>query len=223
MNTEIEQRQRVLIDNAFLDAQELVVCDDESYESAATLARSIKQMESKVTAYWEELRKPAKAAYDAVLAKKKQMLTPLAEAERELKRKMGAYQRQVEENARRIEQERRAAAEAEQARLMAVAEESRNNGDTLAAEMAEMEAEIMTAAAEAAVVAPVIPKAAGVSKRKDWVITGVDMSQVPVEYMGVVIRPVDERAIKRLIKTSGGTIAIPGVTYEEVSNISIRK
>lgn len=65
-------------------------------------------------------------------------------------------------------------------------------------------------------------KVKGVSKSKTWKIVGVDASHVPVEINGMVIRPVDEKAILRIIKASKGTIRIPGVIYEETTQISAR-
>ena len=60
------------------------------------------------------------------------------------------------------------------------------------------------------------------SKSKTWKIVGVDASRVPIEINGMVIRPVDEKAILRIIKASKGTIRIPGVIYEEATQISAR-
>ena len=84
------------------------------------------------------------------------------------------------------------------------------------------EAEIIDSATVAVISTPV-KKASGVSSRKDWALVGIDESKVPVDVAGTVIRPVDTGAIMRLIRASNGTIQIPGVTYKETVNISVRR
>lgn len=66
------------------------------------------------------------------------------------------------------------------------------------------------------------PKAAGVSQSKTWEIVSIDSSKVPVSFEGVEIRPVDVKAVMRLIKESKGTIQIPGVQYRDSVSISVR-
>ena len=66
-------------------------------------------------------------------------------------------------------------------------------------------------------------KVKGVSSSKDWEIVGINDAKVPVAIAGTVIRPVDNKAIMRLIRASKGTIQIPGVTYKEVMKISARR
>ena len=96
-------------------------------------------------------------------------------------------------------------------------------GDALGAEMAMMEAEVMDDAAAVATVHLAAPKTKGISSRKGWEITGIDPDKVPVTLNGVVIRPVDEKAVMALIKASKGTIQIPGITYRETAIISTKR
>ena len=63
----------------------------------------------------------------------------------------------------------------------------------------------------------------GVSTTKTWKITKVDSAAVPTHVQGVEIRPVDEKAVLRLIKATKGAIKIPGITYEEDVTVSVRK
>jgi hypothetical protein len=67
------------------------------------------------------------------------------------------------------------------------------------------------------------PKAQGVSQSKDWEIIGVDAETVPIEFMGVTLRPVDEKAVARLIRAIKGKARIPGIEYREVIKTTIRK
>ncbi|MCQ4951053.1 hypothetical protein, partial [Bittarella massiliensis (ex Durand et al. 2017)] len=68
-----------------------------------------------------------------------------------------------------------------------------------------------------------IPRAKGVSSGKDWEIEAIDHEKVPVNFSGVEIRPVDEKAIMRLIRASKGKIQIPGIKYKETIKMSIRR
>ena len=54
-------------------------------------------------------------------------------------------------------------------------------------------------------------------------IVGINDAKVPVAIAGTVIRPVDDKAIMRLIRASKGTIQIPGVTYKQVAKMSFRR
>ena len=49
----------------------------------------------------------------------------------------------------------------------------------------------------------------------------MDHDTVPISVSGVVIRPVDEKAIMKLIKASNGTIQIPGIKYRETVRMSV--
>lgn len=64
-------------------------------------------------------------------------------------------------------------------------------------------------------------KASGVITKKAWTITSIDLEKVPVTALGVLIRPVDEKAVMKLIRDSHGTVEIPGITYEETSVLSV--
>ena len=67
------------------------------------------------------------------------------------------------------------------------------------------------------------PKANGISTTTDWQIVSVDASQVPVDINGCVIRPVDEAAVLRLIRASKGKVIIPGIKYQAIAKVAIRK
>ena len=85
-----------------------------------------------------------------------------------------------------------------------------------------MDAQITEAAATRATVVMDIPKTKGISNSKDWKIEGIDREKVPVNFAGVEIRPVDEKAIMRLIRASKGSIQIPGIRYRETIKMSFR-
>jgi len=135
---------------------------------------------------------------------------------------MSDYKREKERQRRQQEEEMRRMAKLEAERKLSEAVAADAVGDAEAAEAAMAEADVMSGVAETGVVAVAAVKVKGVSTRKSWKITSVDKELVPVTVAGVEIRPVDEKAVLRLIKASKGQITIPGVKFEEVPVISVR-
>lgn len=84
-------------------ASAVVVETDEDYVAASELTKQVKQMQKQVTDYWEPMRKSTYEAYTAVNQHKKQMLDPLASAEKILKKKIGDFTKKREQE--RIKQE----------------------------------------------------------------------------------------------------------------------
>lgn len=203
-------------------AYTVVIASDADYEKAGVLLTGIKAQQKTVKEFFEPLRKTTKAAYDSVLSRRKDMTDPLDKAEKAIKAKMGAYQQEVERRRREQEERLRKAAEAERERAFAAAVTAEASGDALGAEMAMMDAEVMDDAASVVTVHTVAPKAKGISTCTGYEITGIDPDKVPVSIAGMVIRPVDEKAVMALIKASKGNIQIPGITYRETTIISAR-
>lgn len=205
-----------------LKAQRMTVANDNDYLAAAEMLKQIKATQKKVTEYWYPLRVAAKAAYDRVLSRKKDMIDPLKSAEDILKGKMAQYSDEKERRRKAQEAAMRKLAEEELKKKLDEAASAEAAGDSEAAQSAMAEAEVMEDVSVSGSVNSTEPKVKGVSKSKTWKIVGVDASRVPVEINGMVIRPVDEKAILRIIKASNGTIRIPGVVYEETTQISAR-
>lgn len=201
-------------------AQDVVVSNDYEYIQAGELLKAVKQMQKKVKDYWEPMRVSAKASYDEILAHKKTMLEPLEAAEKVIKEKTSAYIEEQERIRRAQEEKLRKLAAQEVDSKLEQAARAEAEGDSVGAEYAMAEAEIMDTISVN--VKAQTPKASGISHSKTWRITAIDSSKVPVSVGGVEIRPVDERAVLRLIKESKGTIQIPGVVYEEAVTTSVR-
>lgn len=202
-------------------ALDMTVSDDLTFQAASELTKRVKAMQKKVKDYWEPVRRSAKSAYDEVLGKKKEMLTPLENAESVLKRKMGDYAMARKREAEELEERRRREAEEAAREKLDEAIEAESRGDADGADYAMAEAEVYDACAairqEAAT-----PKAEGVSMSKTWKITSLNPAEVPIRFHGAELRPVDEKAVLRLIKATGGTISIPGVAYAEDVSVSVR-
>lgn len=203
-------------------ASSMVVATDAQYTAAAEMVKGVKRLAKKVKEYWEPLRVSAKTTYDNVLAQKKEMIDPLDSAEKILKKKMSDFTMEVERRRRAQEEAMRKLAAAEADRKLEEAAKAEASGDTAGAEYAMAEAEVMEGVSIGGSIAAQAPKATGVSRSKAWKITGIDSSKVPVVFGGVEIRPIDERAVMRIIKESKGTIQIPGIQYEESVSISVR-
>ena len=203
-------------------ARNMVISNDSDYADAGDLTRAVKQMQKKVKDYWEPMRVSAKTAYDNVLNHKKAMLTPLENAEKTLKDKMADYT--MEKERRRLIEERvmRELAEQERLKKLAEADVAEAAGDAAGAAYARAEAEVMEGAALTGHMQSSTPKADGVSQSKAWRIVSIDSEKVPVTVCGTVIRPVDEKAVMRLIRESKGMVRIPGVEYEETVSIRVR-
>lgn len=65
-------------------------------------------------------------------------------------------------------------------------------------------------------------KAKGLSSTDNYIITVIDESLVPNSLNGVVLRKVDESAVKQLVKLANGNIEIPGIKIEKTKVITIR-
>lgn len=205
-----------------LQAKSVVISTDEDYSMAGDATRNVKMMQKKVEDYWESMRVSTKKAYDDVLAHKKEMLDPLKKAEQILKNKMSSYLLEQERKRRKQEAAMKELAKAEIDKKLQEAIDASNAGDAVAVEIAMAEAEVYDTAASTCAIAKQTPKTEGVSTSKNWKITSIDSKQVPIEFSGMELRPVDEKLVMQLIKASKGKIIIPGVKYEENITISVR-
>ena len=237
--TQLQEESRDVV----AQAQAVIISDKESYEKAQLFANSLKSVEKKIKAFWAEPKQKAYEAHKAITDQEKAMLDPVKTAIKELNDKSSAYvmecerkrkaaekeaQRKAEEEKRKKEEEaERLRAEAE--RLHAEAEKAAADGNIEAADAALMaEAETLEASQEAAVQAEAFenaavtlkveadtPKVDGVSYRKDWKVSVTKEDDVPVSFMGAVLRPVDLAKVKELVKLQQGKIEIPGIAVKE--------
>lgn len=216
--TENEQKSSAL--KILEQARYLTINNAHDYDSAAEFTKQVKKLSKRVKDYWEPLKKSARASWQSLVDRERELLTPLDQAETEVKKKMAAYQRKVqeEERAARLLAEKLKSEEAE--RLLAEAEKAANEGR-------EMESEILLAQAEIIeVTEPAVqvqaPTAKGISTRTMYRARIVDEVKVPVEVAGVVIRPVDLSAINKLAQASKGKVQIPGIEIYEEQSVAVR-
>lgn len=204
-------------------AKEMIISTDEDYEKAAEFGRQIKEKAKVVTDFFKPMKDSAYQAHKAVCDREKTMLSPLQNAEKTLKKAMADYHQEKERKRLELEEQMRREAEAERERKLNEAAALEEAGKTEEAEAALMDAQVTETVAARATVVMEAPKAKGVSSSKDWEIESIDHDKVPVNFSGVEIRPVDEKAIMRLIRASKGSIQIPGIRYKETLKMSIRR
>ena len=206
-----------------IQAKEMVITSEEEYEKAAEFGKQIKEKAKVVTDFFKPMKDSAYQAHKAVCDREKTMLKPLQEAERILKKSMSAYYQEQERKRRKLEEKMRREAEAERERKLNEAAALEAAGKADEAEAALMDAQVVESVASRATVVMNVPKTKGVSNSKDWEIESIDHEKVPIMFSGMTIRPVDEKAVMRLIRASKGTIQIPGIRYKETIKVSIRR
>ena len=204
-------------------AESIVISTEEDYQRAGEFGRLLKKKSAEVTAFFAPMKKAAHDAHKQVCDREKEMLTPLVNAEKVIKKTMGAWAMEQERKKKEEEERLRRLAKEEADRLLEQAIVAEASGNVEVAKMAMANAAVVESAGRSIVVDAPQPKAEGVSMSTDWEIVKIDSSLVPVDISGIELRPVDEAAVKRLIRMSKGTVKIPGIEYKAVAKMSFRK
>ena len=195
--------------------------DNGEYQYIADTVRVLKAFEAEVVEYYADAKKRAHEEHKKICDEEASYTKPVKKYADALKKLMGDYLAEKEAERRRQEEALRAAARAEAERLMAEAAKLEAQGQDASAMVDEAIAtesvgNMMTVEANAT-------KADGISMRKDWKITSISYAEVPTEMAGVMIRPVDEAAVMRLIRATKGTIKIPGIEYTVDNKVVARR
>lgn len=186
-------------------AKSIQIATDDEYEFAAEFLNGAKATASKVKAVFDPIVAQAHAAHKAATAARSQMLAPIEEAERTVKRAMASFVDKRESERREAER-----VAAEEARNRAE-EERLARAVALEAEGKAAEAEIKLAAPPApVVVAPVLapppPKVSGVSTKKVWKFEITDHAAVKREFLIP-----NEAAIRSaVLSLNEGAVAVVG-------------
>lgn len=196
--------------------QAISIRTDADYSQAGKLVVQLKAVKDSAAEYWNPLVKAAYQAHKNIKAKYNAIHKPLEDAEKALKNKMSAYTLEVQAREKAKAEALKQAAKAEAERKLDEAADAEAKGDAMGAEMALAEAEVL----DGMTVTPgaMTAKADGIHHRRAWKFRITDPSKVPVSFAGVEIRPVDEKAIRKLVNASKGNVQIPGVeVYEDVT------
>ncbi|MCL1999308.1 MAG: hypothetical protein FWG65_11130 [Turicibacter sp.] len=199
------------------------VATEEDYKQATIFARELKTMAARVTEFWKPKKDAAHKAHKEICTGEKSMITPIQNAIATIKSKIGEFtqeqerQRQIEEAAAiKIMLE-------ERDRMLEVAVKADTAGNTQTANYALAQAQAAETTSKTFIIEATTPKVAGISQSRDWEIEEITPAEVPIDWGGAVIRPVDEKAVMRLIRASKGQIEIPGIKFKEVVKTAIRK
>ena len=204
-------------------ANAVVVKNDIDYQAAAEFGRMLKKKSAEVSEFFKPLKDAAHKTHKQICDREKAMLKPIAAAEKVVKAAMGKYAMEKLIEQQRIEEQLRRQAQEESDRLLEQAAALESSGNAQQANAMFANAQMVDAAARNIALERNAPKADGISTTTDWQIVSIDAAQVPVDVSGYVIRPVDESAVMKLIRASKGKVNIPGIKYEAIAKVAIRK
>ena len=204
-------------------ANAVVVKNDIDYQAAAEFGRMLKKKSAEVSEFFKPLKDAAHKTHKQICDREKAMLKPIAAAEKVVKAAMGKYAMEKLMEQQRLEEQLRRQAQEESDRLLAQAAALESSGNAQQANAMFANAQMADAAARNIALERNAPKADGISTTTDWQIVSIDAAQVPVDVSGYVIRPVDESAVMRLIRASKGKVNIPGIKYQAIAKVAIRK
>lgn len=216
----IENEQKSSAIKILEQAQYLTITTAQDYDGAAEFTKQVKKLSKRIKNYWEPLKKSARASWQSLVDREKELLSPLEKAEAEVKTKMAAYQRKVQEEERAARELAEKLKREETERLLAEATKAAEQGNEMESEILLAQAEIIETSQPA--VQMQAPKATGVSTRILYRARIVDESKVPAEVAGVVIRPVDLSAINKLAQASKGKVQISGIEIYEEQSVAVR-
>lgn len=205
---------------AVQSAKELRIASQDDYETAGKYLVGIKARTKQITDYWKGPKEAANAAHKAVVEREKQMLAPLKEAEKIIKKSMLDYQAAVEKARREAEEAARKKQQEEAERLFNEAVEMEAAGDqhgaAIGAAMAEMVSDMDAAPQVAA------PSAAGTSVKKVWKARVTKAEDVPAYFNGMELRTINMTVLNNMAKMFKGSIQVPGIEFYQESNLSVR-
>jgi len=204
-------KQVAKANNLLEQAKKLIVTDRSGAEVATAKAKEIKELGREAENLRTQLKDPFLKAGRLIDGEFKRITTPCDEAEKNLKSKILAFQKEEDRKAREQEEKRRR--EAKEAALRE-AEMLATQGDSREAErVLERAMDIPPVESEAR--GPIRASggaAAGI--RKTWTYEIVDSKQVPGQFLTI-----DDKAVKAAI--AAGVRTIPGIRIYERESVAI--
>lgn len=188
----------------------LVIKDQASYETAATLLKSIKDIGKMAEEARKKITTPLDAAKSAVMDLFRPTSTAVDNLEKHLKSLMIAYVNEEERKRKAEEEKLRKIAEAAEAkerkRLEEQAAKALANGKTDKAE--ELSQRAATVNRVAPIVASTVQKVSGVSMKQNWKARVIDINAVPRAYLIV-----DEKKLDQIAKATKGSLTLAGIEF----------
>lgn len=195
---EVEKKALTVIDRA----SGIVITNNVELEAADKFCVGLHALRKEIVEHHRDLKSKADAAHKAAVAAEKRSLSPVDEAYRITKAKIGEFQENQEKLRREAEEKLRLEAKKQaEDQAVSAAAKAEADGDNETAEL------IISAPVQATpVVLPrATPKVSTIfTMRHTFVIENPDL--VPDEYWML-----DETKIGRVVRASDGTVVIPGV------------
>ncbi|RJO61082.1 MAG: hypothetical protein C4542_07290 [Dehalococcoidia bacterium] len=188
-------------------AKGLKVIDNNTLKAADEMLATVKDTRKQVSAYFKPLCDQAHKMHKDLLAKMKEVDTPLAEAEMYLKGQAVAYIAEQERKQKEEEERLRKLQEEEQLKAAIQAEE---HGAPEVAEAILEESTVMPAP-----MAAPAPKLANGTLREEWKWEITDPNLIPREYLKL-----DEVKINGVVRAMKKATNIPGIRVYSTKNIA---
>ena len=205
-------------------AKQIQIIDDETLHKANEFIHTCRQMEKKIDETMDPIIKKAHDLHYESLDQKKKLKSPLVQAREMVSPQIVSYKRKIEEEirareeekARKIEEERK---KKEEAFEKAAAAEKAGDEEKAAEELekAEKSEEEETMLSLEPKFKAKAPDTKGTSIKKIWKYRVKNLKLVPREYLKL-----DEAKIGMAVRSSKGTIEIPGIEVYPEDSISLR-
>ncbi len=216
---ELEQSVSPIIN----DAEQMFITNSNEYSSAARFLKEIKTTQKRISYYWEPLKKKAHEAWKIIVAKEKEMTTPLTQAEQEIKYKMITFTQEEEEKKRkeqaRLQAEADARAEKERLKLLKQAENLKTPElkEQRLQEAQEVEAPVVTVKSE-------VPKIKGQSFSKTWkarVVNKRELVEAALKDENLFLFiEFNMQRMNRIAQATKGELSYPGIEFYEETGMS---
>lgn len=206
--TELQTENSALV----LRAQAIVITDDETYTAAVAFMNDVATRRKVIVEKFREPKQKAHESHRSICALEAELLGVVETAEREAKKRIGAYraeqERKAEEERRRLED---IARKQEEERRLAEAQELQDAGELEAAEVVISE----PIAPPPVKIAPPTPKVAGVQFRESWQFEVSNLLQlvkhVAAHPEDLNLLQANTTAIRQMVQARKSACQIPGV------------
>ena len=211
LNQEIQKELDINIQKS----NEITVITSDDYISASEFLKTLKLLQTKITAFIRPLVESAYKNWKLIKKKENTLLNPVINAENTIKLAMRKFQQEQERKRREEEIRLAELARKEAERLQKRAEKASKKGQAEKAEALQqqaLETEMMKP-----IVQSEVPKVAGIGSRESWKFRIVDIDLIPREFMTPNLQRIGEVA-----RTTKGTLKIPGIKFYKEDIITSR-
>ena len=206
----IEQEQKDLV----TQAKSIIIKTQPQYIGASDFLKRVKTLYAKISETFDPIIEAAHKTHKEAVGQKKNLVSPIEEAERIVKMAMIDYKDEQDRIARAEQERLNKEAERKQAELQRKAEEAREKGQESKAEKLEEKAQVTVAP----VVASKAEKIEGISYREKWyavvndpmaLVIAIAKGKAPITF----IEP-NMTALNKTASANKGSLPIPGVVFK---------